>query len=607
MTVSLPEQSDPDRSPNIPDAVKTGLRQKPTRATKLAYAVPYLAVSAMMAPMTIELKIFYTDTVLVPAGLLALATAIARAFDAITDPLMGWVSDHTQTRWGRRKPWLPVGIAGSALFFWLLFSPPENLSPVQGAIWAGSTFLLYYLFHTVWIVPYHALGLELSPDYDDRTRIFGLRAMASGLGLVSAFAALYILKQKQFVDERETLFLFSGVLSIIMMLLFIFPLVKIKEHSEFSTRKGVPLISGIRAAFRNRPFKKLLTVYILMSVTASLPPLLMPYFTKYVLELGTVYRIGFALVYVSATFIAVPIWMGVARHYGKVRVWISAASIGIITSIGVFFVGEGQVLVMGVLEFIRGIAAGSVMIVGPAMLADITDYDELLTGKRREAQFGSFISLAPKFVAILSATLPLAVLGMMGYNPVLPSQPSSILLAIRCLYALLPVAFHILVLIVILKYPINREMHLAIRRGIAALERGEAVKDPISGKILLPIQKEEETVSWFLDFFSIKELHRTAEKGSEALKKGIVINAVISAVAFLSATSFTVWLLVGSLSNSAADQLKQGVGSCMIVIAGISLTATIFHLLRIRAAEKMKTHPVDPKIILHHIANLQHH
>ena len=579
--------------------------EKPTRATKYAYALPYLAVSAIMAPMTVELKIFYTDVVLVPAGLLALATAIARAFDAITDPFMGWISDRTRTRWGRRKPWLPVGVIGSALFLWLMFAPPETLTPQRGAIWAGATFLMYYLFHTIWAVPYAGLGLELTPDYDDRTSVYGIRALASGLGLVLSFAILLYFKFKHvFADERQMLSIFVGSLCILMVLFFLFPLFKIKEHPEFSKRKGVPLIPGIRSAIRNKPFKIMISVYVLMTVTATLPPLLMPFFSKYILMLDSMWRVLFGLIYVVATFLSLPVWMFIARVIGKLHVWVIAASIGIVTSVIVFFIGEGQLYLMGTMEFIRGFAAGSVMIVGPAMLADIVDYDELLTAKRREAQFGSFMALVPKFVAIFSATIPLAVLGFVGYNPVLPSQTPMTVFAIRGLYALLPIVFHIIILIVILRYPISRKVHEKIRKGIDALQRGENTEDPLSGKTLVPIKPENEDTSWFLDNFSVKELKIVAEQGTGRLKKGLLADIMVSGTVCVASIVFTIWLLSGSLSMSSSDQLKQGVGSCLIVVAGLSLTLLVFHLLRIRAANKMTVNPTPKETILNHIVNL---
>ncbi|MBU4317403.1 MAG: MFS transporter [Proteobacteria bacterium] len=603
---AAPKPSTSDDPPSGLIKTKTAVWEKPTKTVKLSYAFPYLAVAAIAAPMTIELKIFYTDTVLVPAGLLALATAIARAFDAITDPVMGWISDRTRTRWGRRKPYILPGALGSALFLWLMFAPPESLDPHRGgAIWAGATFCLYYLFHTIWNVPYAALGLELTPDYDDRTSVFGWRAIAGGLGVVLSFLALYYIKLNNvFPDEREMLSVFVGTLCILMIIFFIIPVFKIKENQDFSTRRNVPLIPGIRAALRNHPFKVLITVYIMMSVTATLPPLLMPYFSKYIIQLEGIYRVIFGLIYVIATLVSLPVWMFVARVLGKLHVWVIAASTGIVTSAILFFIEPGQVVLMGIMEAFRGFAAGSVMIVGPAMLADIIDYDELHTGKRREAQFASFMAIVPKFVAIFSATIPLAVLGMVGYNPVLPSQAPQTLFAIRGLYALLPVAFHIIILIIILKYPISREVHGLIRKGIDDLARGDKTTDPISGKTLVPLKPEDEDTTWFLDNFSIKELKKIAANGPLGLVSGVFRDVIVWAFVLVSSVVFTVGMLHDSLSSSAADQLKQGVGACLVVVAGLALTLMVFHIFRVQAAKKMAAQPVKADTIRNHIVNL---
>ena len=607
-TISSPTAAPPDVGASSDQTLiktKTTVWEKPTKATKWAYGIPYFAIYAAAAPISVELKIFYTDTVLVPAGLLALATAIARAFDAITDPVMGWVSDRTQTRWGRRKPWIPIGVFGSALFLWMMFAPPESLTPQMGAVWIGAAYLFYYLFHTVWHVPYTGLGMELTPDYDDRTSVFGIRALAGGLGSVIAFSSLLYIKWKHVIpDERQMLSVFVGTVCVLMVVLFMLPVLKIKENPNFYARKGVPLIPSIRAAIRNKPLKIIMIVYILMTVTAAIPPLLMPFFCKYILALGGMWRVLFALVYVIATFISMPIWMFIARTIGKLHVWIIAACIGISTSIVLLFIGEGQIYIMGAMELFRGFAAGCVLIIGPAMLADIIDYDELLTAKRREAQFAAFMGLVPKFVSIFSATVPLTVLAFVGYNPTLPQQTPATLFAIRALFALIPIVFHIIIILVILRYPLSRSVHETIRKGIEALNRGENTTDPISGKTLVPIKPENEETTWFLDNFSLKELKKIVAQGTGSLISGIIRDVVVFGLISAGSVLLTIKLLSGSLTLSGAHQLKQGFGSCLIVVAGVCLTLMVFHLMRIKAAKKMVAEPTHAEIIQNHIINL---
>ena len=118
---------------------------------------------------------FYSDVVLVPLGAIAVAAAVARSLDALTDPLMGWLSDRTRSRWGRRRPWIMIGAPLTSLFFYLMFTPPAELNGVDAAAWFAATYTLYYLFHTVYIIPHNALGPEMTLSYHERSLLFGIR------------------------------------------------------------------------------------------------------------------------------------------------------------------------------------------------------------------------------------------------------------------------------------------------------------------------------------------------------------------------------------------------------------------------------------------------
>lgn len=579
--------------------------KSPSLGVKLSYAIPSFATAAMAAPLIIELKIFYTDTVLVPAGLLAVAMAIARAFDAITDPIMGWITDHTRTRWGRRKPWLPLGVPLCALCYWIMFLPPESLSPEVGAvIWIGAAYCLYYLFYTVWAVPYAGLGFELSPDYDDRINLFGYRSICGGLGLMLSFFLLYQTKKHgTFSGDREMLAVLTGCFALLMILIFVWPLLRVREHREFATRKRSPLVPGIRRALRNRPFRILLFATVLGTIPATMPTLLMPYFTKYVLQVEDQWRLVFAGVYVVSGFLSLPVWMGTARRIGKLPVWIITAGIGIVSSFVLFTVGEGQTTRMIILEVIRGFAAGAIVILGPAMMADVIDYDELRTGRRREAQFGAFLSLIPKFVAILGATLPLALMGAAGYDPTMARLTDQATLAIRGLFALFPIAFHVGGLLILLRYPISRDVHRAIRDGISRHRRGEDAHDPITGRVRLPAdgRSVEEETGWFLDNFSLRALRRVVERGPGDLVRDVLAPTAAAALLSAAAIGGAVALLLQSLSRSQEDQLRQGMAACLVVVAGLAVTALLYHMMRIRPARRMAADPVDAEIIRAHL------
>ena len=126
---------------------------EPDSGTRVAFGLPGAVSAAMALLIAVYLTKFYVDVVALPAGIMAVAIAAGRAFDAITDPLMGWISDRTRSRFGRRMPYIVIGVLGNTAMFVLLLNPPEVLPEVGLAGWAVSALLLSFLFLTIASVP----------------------------------------------------------------------------------------------------------------------------------------------------------------------------------------------------------------------------------------------------------------------------------------------------------------------------------------------------------------------------------------------------------------------------------------------------------------------
>jgi GPH family glycoside/pentoside/hexuronide:cation symporter len=232
---------------------------------KLSYGAPSFAGAAMAIPIAIHLTIFYSDVILIPLGFIALVKALARALDAITDPLVGWLSDRTRTAMGRRRPWILVGAPLTAVAFFAMFTPPEALSTVNAAAWFAATYTLYYIFHTLYIIPHFGLGPELTLDYHERSSLFGFREGFAVLGtLVAAVAPpLFI----NLLGERAAYSGFAAVFGTLLVLLYVNLVVQVRERADFATRESNPLIPGVRRVMRNRAFRILLIVYLTGSIT----------------------------------------------------------------------------------------------------------------------------------------------------------------------------------------------------------------------------------------------------------------------------------------------------------------------------------------------------
>jgi len=568
-----------------------------TLATKLAFGAPSFAGAAMAIPIVIHLTIFYSDVVLVPLGFVALVKSVARAFDAFTDPLMGWVSDRTRSRWGRRRPWLAIGAPLAGLTFVAMFAPPETLTPTEAAVWLSATYTLYYLFHTVYEIPHGGLGAELTRDYHERTALFGWRVPFTVAGTVVASVLPPILIEG-LGGARQGYLVFAIVFSTLLALLYFHLVWRVRERPEYAERESNPLAPGVRRVMRNRAFRILLAVYVTGSVTGAIPGLMMPYFTKYVLQpdnpdtwLGI-----FLAIYFGCGFLCLPIWILLARRFGKQTAWLTSFVPGIVASLALFFLpGKGDLLLTAIILVVGGSAFSAGLFLGPAMQADVIDYDELYTGKRREAQYGGLWSVMTKFTVIPSMAVPLAILAAYGYAPNVP-QTETVQWVIRAIFGLAPATTAILAFFIARRYPITIEVHAEILAGIDAHRRGEDAWDPLSERHVPPPAGRgiDENVGWFLDHFSLRELRRGIERPQRLLP-----TTLASATASLVATALAVAL--GLHWTRGIDQ-EPGVGviGC-VVVAGFSFAAFCFHVFRVRAALAMRRAPVDPATIRAHL------
>lgn len=567
---------------------------------KLAYGMPNLAGAGMAIPVVVTMTIFYSDVVLLPLGFVALAIAFARAFDAITDPIMGWMTDRTNTRWGRRRPWMMIGAPLCAISFFLLFNPPESLSTQGAGIWFCTTFILYYLFHTMYSIPHYGLGPELAEDYHERSSLFAVMEGFAVLGTILG-AALPALCFSAFGGQREGFRVFALGMGILLTLLYAWQCYKIRERPDYYTRDPNPIVPGVRRVMRNRPARILLATYTVGSVTGMIPALMMPYYTTYVLKVDNpaFWIAALLVIYFGSGLLLLPLWLRATRRFGKYPIYIVTAAVGISSSIMLFFQGPGDVVRTAFILVWAGTVFGARLFLGPSIQADVIDYDELHTGKRREAQYGAFWALITKFTVIPSAAVPLAILATLGYQPNV-EQSETVTFAIRVIYGVFPATFGLLSLLVFMRFPIREASHQKILEGIQKHRRGEPAEDPLTGRVLQPPATDaDEERGWFLDHFSRRELVKTCKRGPDVLTQSSILAAALS-LSIAAVFAQLVWSGLGDLSQ------KPGLSTTLeVVVAGFAFTGFCYHLLRLRAARRMNASPVHPDLIRSHLELLE--
>ena len=567
--------------------------------TKWIYGAPSFAGAAVAIPILVHMPKFYSDEVLVPVGWIAMAIAMARGLDAITDPVMGWLSDRTRSRFGRRRPWIAIGAPLCAAALIALFSPPTSLSPSEAGAWFTASFALYFFCHTVYEIPYQGLGLELTDSYHERSSLFSWRMAFIIPGTLVASAAPGILASFG-LDAHQQMRLIALVYGSVLVALYLLLVATIQEPPEHVGRKPNPLVPGVRRALRNRPFRILFITFVIGSLPAAIPALLVPFYTFYVIEPPNPDQVLalFLVLYFGSGFLCLPLWLWAAKRFGKREAWLASFFVGISAGIGLYFGGQGDIVYVALLHTWAGVAFGAGGLLVPAMQADVVDYDELRTGKRREAQFAAFWAIVPKFVAIPGAALPIAALAALGYEPN-QAQTPQVQQGIRIVYAILPASFALASFFLARLYPISEEVLERIHEGIAAQGRGESATDPLTGEELAPIHGRtvDEGTGWFLDYFSPGEL--TIAASGRSLVPPVALKLALS----LGATAVFGWTAAASVESLST---QPGLSAVLSVVAGgFALTAACFHALRIGKARSFDAAPLQRSILEAHLLALE--
>jgi len=351
------------------------------------------------------LALFYLSRVLglEPAvgGSLILA---AKVYDIATDPLMGWLSDRTRSRWGRRRPWLLAGAVVSALAFVLLFNPPAASGP---GLLVGATvaLLLYATGYTLFGIPYLAMPAEMTDDYHERSRLMSARTICLTLGILAGGALAPVLVGAFGGGPGGYARMSWSMAALILAtMLACFAGTRGARGTSPGPAPTGAAVSGWRSALGNRPFTTLIISKFchLVGVAVSMSSLL--FLVTTVLDRPESSLGGFVLASAAGSILSMPLWLAVSRRAGKRATYLAAVACYLPVLLSWLAAAPGEVIALFIARgFLTGLATGGLTLAAQAMLPDTIEHDFRRTGLRREAMFSAVYSMAEK---LASATGP---------------------------------------------------------------------------------------------------------------------------------------------------------------------------------------------------------
>ncbi|MEN9214634.1 MAG: MFS transporter [Gloeomargarita sp. DG02_3_bins_56] len=465
---------------------------------KLSYGAGDFGPAIAANLMVVFQLIFFTNVAGLNPGLAGTVLLVGKIWDAVNDPIVGFLTDRTQSRWGRRLPWLVGGAIPLGVSFALLWIVPSfHPDPQQNQI---PLFWYYVLvavavntFYTVVNLPYTALTAELTQDYDERTSLnsfrFGFSIGGSILSLIVALAIFQLLP-----GQPRQQYLTLGIVGAVLITLPVYGCVGglARRVLDLEQRRRaipqpatLPILAQLKMALSNRPFLLVIGIYLCSWLAVQNTVAIIPYFVKNWMGLTDQAFTQVVLAVQVTALVMLFVWAQASAKLGKKKVYFWGMTAWIAAQIGLFFLQPGQTGLMFGLAVMAGLGVATAYLIPWSMIPDVIEWDELRTGQRREGIFYALMVFLQKIGLAIGLFGVGQALELSGFIKTVagqpePVQPDSALWTIRVMIGPLPTLVLILGLVFAYFYPITKAKHAEILLKLAERQRLQPADTPKS-------------------------------------------------------------------------------------------------------------------------------
>ena len=453
---------------------------------KIAFGLGMLANQMFPAALAIFMVVLVQDLNFPPV-LWGVIFFLPRVFDAVTDPIMGFISDNTKSRWGRRRQYVFIGGIMMGLAYVMMW----QLYPENGVSYNFTYFMIwsfvFYLGITIFGVPYVAMGYEMSPDFHERTQIMAIAQFIGQWAWVIAPWFWVILYDPTWFESadagcREV----SIWVAVSCTLLALVPAVFIKSRSTLNddhltpiTRKNIlssliEIFKSFIEAFSIKQFRKLCIATFLIFNSFNTIAAFSFFIIVYYLFNGDAAAAGIwptlngSIGALITTFLVIPIVAKMSKHLGKKNTFLISQGISLIGYMLFWFLfvpGKPYLFLFALPFFSFGI--GGLFTLMMSMTADVCDLDELNSGKRREGVFGAIYWWMTKFGFAIAGLLSGLIMALVNFTPDAASQPEGAITGLRLFYTFFPIVGTLISMWVMWDYDLTEEKAKEIRVKLA--------------------------------------------------------------------------------------------------------------------------------------------
>ncbi|OQA62996.1 MAG: putative symporter YjmB [Spirochaetes bacterium ADurb.Bin269] len=433
-------------------SAKLSIRQK------LGFGVCDLGGNLFFTAMGFWTLNYLTDTVALSAAAAGFAIMVGKFWDAVTDPMMGYISDRTKSRMGRRRPYILFGSIPLGIAMWYFFTNPHIDSQLSLTVWAVIALCALNTAYTIVNIPYSALTPELTQDYHERTTLNSFRFGFAVVGTILG-AAIVLPIVNAFPDKSSGYSAAGLVMGVVMVVTALITFFSVREPAH--NQGEIPnegIIKTYAAVFRNKPYTILIATYAMNIIAINFLQGILVYYFKYVFNAESETTVAMVILLVVA-MLCIPLSVPISKRIGKRLTY--QIGLGII-AVGCFIIwiagdrlGLGFVYAMMVFA---GTGFGLTYVAPWAMVPDTIEWDAVHTGNRKEGIYYGMWTFFSKCGQALSIGVSGLVLSFSGYIADAVQSKSS-LTAIKLLIGPVPALVFVCGILILSKYPITEKVY----------------------------------------------------------------------------------------------------------------------------------------------------